>query len=253
MIRSRDESTPNSRDKQRQRKGKRLGRRLFLAACLPVLVSWVRPQLPAVGRLLPTSKAQLDYITIELGGETKLVRSGQELSMVIGDIFTVKDAYLMDKQARPGFINVIGFAHQQAKLNPNEDRGQTIDTMVLMRKPGWSEGGRGKVFAVAAQTGKDVHGMIFIKLVEPTLRFAEIQINGEPRTMRDGETLFLKKSDRFKVSRVVTNLYDDSRVTFQIVKPLDQAKSDTKSAQQYEIRFLRAGRIFAAIPCQVSD
>lgn len=224
-----------------------------MALWLPVLVSWVRPELPNVGRLVADRGSRLDYVTIEVGGETKIVRSGQEVSLVIGDVFLVKDAYLVDKRIRPAFVNVIGFAHHQPKLNPNEDRGQAIDTTLLTRKAGWSEAGRGQVFAIAAQTGKDVHGVVFLRLAEPALRFAEILINGQPRTMRDGEALNLKKSDRIKVQRVVTNLVDDSGVTFQIVEPLEPSRDDVAQSHRYEIRFLRGGRLFAAIPCQVTD
>lgn len=229
-------------------------RRLTVPFLLTLLLGgWVRPQLPTSARPVPQAKARLDYVTIEVRGETKVVRAGEELALVVGDVFTVRDAFLVDKTQRPGEVNVLGFSHGQRKVRASEDRGQAIDTAGALLKVRWSEGGQGQVYAIATQTGNELHGTVFVRLLEPVLRYAEVSINGKPRTMRDGEALSLRRSDKLKVHRVVTNLQDDAGVVFQIVEQVAAGGGPPVEPGRYEIRFLRSGRRFASIPLKVVD
>lgn len=217
------------------------------------LVGWVRPAVLNSAKQVTQPAARLDYMTFEVAGETKVLRDGEELKLVVGDIFKVKDAFLVDKQQRPTDVNVVGFSHDNPRTRATDDRGQQVDTALLAAKPQWSEGGAGQVFGVAARSGNQLHGAVYVRLLEPALRFAEIMVNGKPRTMRNGELLTLRRSDQFKVQRLVTNLQDDRNVTFQVVQQVAARSGVAIQPDQYEIRFLRSGRKFATIPLKVTD
>ena len=218
-----------------------------------VLTAWVRPGILTSAKLVTDPMLHLDYVTLEVAGETKLLKNGDELKLVVGDVFTVKDAFLVDKRERAVDINVVGFSHDDPKSRASDDRGHRVDTAKLVYKPQWSERGEGQVYGVAVRSGRRLHGVVYIRLIEPRLQFAEITINGQPRTMRDGEALTLRRSDQLKIKRVSTNLHDDQGVMFQVVEQVGVRGGSPLKPDLYEIRFLRSGRKFASIPLKVLE
>ncbi len=203
---------------------------------------WVRPAIPGTPKLAPNSAAPaatpLDYVIVAVAGQPRQVAAGQEITVVRGDRITLQDAALAGQTRRPRELNLVGFQGS----NGSDDRAQEIDTAALPVR--WSEGEQGRVFAVVATTKKELHGSVFIRLVDPVLRYAEISLNGQRRVLRGGETLTLQATDMIKVERAVTNMASHDGVLFQIA-------ADPATKQPYEIRFLRAGQTFARIPLQI--
>ena len=121
--------------------------------------------------------------------------------------------------------------------------GRPLPPMICRRSS--REGKRGDLYAVLALSHATLHGVVYLRLIEPVLRYAEVAINGRTRVLRDGEPLNVKATDQVKVERVVTNLESTDGVRFQI------ATGDGPGA--YAIRFSRGDTPFASIPLKVAD
>lgn len=213
---------------------------LSLAALAFALGGWVRPEAPTTAKPPVDKAAQLDFVIFTVNGESKVVRAGEELVVVRGDQVLVKDAALFDRTQKIREVNVVGW--KSPDKNPSEDRGYFFNSSDLKSK--YSENGRGDVFAVLAQTKSLLHGTVYLKLIEPTLRYAELTVNGKPLTLRDGEKVEVSAKDLVKVEKVVTNLDSNTGVVFQMVEV---------APPDYEIRFLRGERPFASIPIKVKE
>jgi hypothetical protein len=204
---------------------------------------WVRPEVPQpIGRLdqPPIAGEILDYLFVEVNGASRTVKSGQELTIVRGDSVLIKEAVLRNHSIPPKDVQVVGL--MRAHHGRNDARGLTFRTKDLASR--LSEEGNGQVYAVIVRSKKVLHGTVYIRIREATLRYAEVLINDTKRILRDGETLKLSSKDMFKLNKVVTNLEHDDGVVFQIAEG---------SHGERAIRFLRHGVAFATIPLIVEE
>lgn len=215
---------------------------LVLTILTPKAQAWTRPEAPSTVPRAAEPALRLDYVLVLVNAKPHLLRDGEELAIVRGDQVVIKEAGLRDKQHLIKEVNVIGF---QAPKGGNEDRGQLIDTAKDL-KAKYSESGKGQVYAVLAGSKGVLHGGVFLRLIEPTLRYAEISVNGKQLTLRDGEPVTVRGTDKVKVEKVVTNLESHEGVMFQMTE-VDPAQG------AYEIRFLRSGLAFATIPLRVRE
>jgi hypothetical protein len=211
---------------------------LGLAISVALSLAWVRPALPK-GAPKATAEAgeKLDYVIVEVNGQPRLVKANGELPVLRGDRLRIKEAALVDKRVQPKEVNLVGYQSPKG-----DDRGHDFTTMDLRARH--SEDGKGDVFAVVVQSKKELHGAVYIRLMNPVLRYAEVSINGNNKVLRDGEAIEVKSTDLVKVERVVTNLDKNDDVLFQIA-PVDPANT------RYEIRFQRGGTDFARIPLKI--
>lgn len=204
---------------------------------------WVRPQAPqSTGRLdQPSSAGEiLDYLLVQVNGAPRMVKSGQELTIVRGDSVLIKEAILRNQTIQPKEVQVVGL--MRTHHGRNDARGQIFRTKDLASR--LSEEGKGQVYAVIVRSKKLLHGTVYIKIREAALRYAEVLINDTKHILRDGETLKLSSKDMFKLNKVVTNLEDEDGVVFQIAEG---------SHGERAIRFLRHGVAFATIPLIVEE
>ncbi len=199
--------------------------------------AWVRPQAPVRSALVEDQGSHLDYLIVRVNSESRVLRAGEELTVVRGDRVTIQDVAVKKGAPYKGLVNVVGFQ----RADKREDRGLEIDTSKDLIKR-WSESERGDVYAIVAESGSKRYGQAYLRLIEPVLRYAEISVNGAARVLRDGETTTIAADDKVKVEKIVTNLADDGDVYFQIVE------NDGNGASGYEIRFLRGQLVFAKIP-----
>ncbi len=211
--------------------------KLIVAAFLSA--AWVRPAAPSTGHPPATDGEKLDYMIIQVNDQPRLVRDGAELAVVRGDRLFIKEAQLNDKTAAIREVNVVGYKSPSPK---GEDRGYAFTTKDIKTK--YSEDQKGTVFAILASGKTVLHGTVYLRIVEPVLRYAELSINGARRVLRDGEALDVKAADMVKVEQVVTNLDQNDGVKFQITAVDLKTKS-------YEIRFQRGGEAFARIPLRI--
>ncbi len=217
-----------------------------LVISVALSLAWVRPAAPP-NSPKPTSEAgqQLDYVIVEVNGQPRLVKAGGELPVLRGDHLKIKEAALAGKAEGPKEVNLVGYQSPSPK---GEDRGYDFTTMDL--KARHSEDQKGDVYALQVATKKVLHGTVYIRLMNPVLRYAEVSINGTNKVLRDGESLAVKATDLVKVERVVTNLEKTDDVLFQIA-PASAKATAGKPEGDYEIRFQRGGTDFARIPLKI--
>ena len=215
---------------------------LSVALAAFAAVGWVRPAVPTSAKPAAAFGQRLDYVIVAVNGEPHLVHDGEELAVVRGDMLVVRDAVLHDPKAAPRSVRLVGARHGPK----GDDRGLPFTTEQLRAKD--SEDKKGETFAVLALTRGTLHGAVFVRVVEPELRYAEILVNGRARVLRDGEPLTVKATDQVKVQKVVTNLQSTDGVLFRIDRSTDKSAPD-----DYRILFTRAGVPFATIPLKVDD
>lgn len=211
-------------------------------------LAWVRPAAPA-NSPKPTSEAgrQLDYVIVEVNGQPRLVKSGAELPVLRGDHLKIKEATLNDRSTQPKDVNLVGYQSPSPK---GEDRGYEFTTTDL--KTRHSEDQKGEVYALQVATKNVLHGTVYLKLMNPVLRYAEVSINGANKVLRDGESLSVKATDLVKVERVVTNLEKNDDVLFQIAPAFSKPSAGKPGVSgAYEILFQRGGTDFARIPLKI--
>lgn len=224
-------------------RGRSLVRGLAGLAVISALSGWTRPESPTSVPYVKDRADRLDYVLVTVNGKPRMVKAGDELAVVRGDKLQVKEAALYGRGAIRE-VNVIGYQ----RAGTNDDRGATFSTKDLVAR--WSEGEGGAVYAVAAAGRKLLHGVVYLRVIEPVLRYAEVSINGKKRVLRDGEPLRASAKDLVKVERVETNLEAAGDVVFQIVPAASDgaASKDAGRPGLYEIRFLRGEQAFARIP-----
>jgi len=198
---------------------------------------WVRPALPTRSQATHTYNQKLDYLVVTVNSESHIVADGDELAVVRGDQVTVKSCALRDHLTKAREVNVVGLPG-----HGGQDLGRSFDTARLEQR--YSEDGKGEVYAILAESRNVLHGRVYLRLVTPVLRYAEVEINGKKQVVRDGEPLTVKATDQIKVARVVTNVAKEDGVLFQIVDAPDGNGT-------YEIRFVRSDQVFARIPLKV--
>ncbi len=204
-------------------------------------IGWVRPELHTKARPPSDSGGRLDYFVIKINGQPVRLKEGQEVSIMRGDELEVTEARLISPDVKAKQVDVIGFK-SPSKI-PGEDRGFRFRTNRL--SDWYSESHRGEVWSILAQSDKILHGAAFIRVVDPSLRYAEFRINQQLRVVRPGDEVVVKSSDQIKVDRVVTNLGDDSSVKVLI--------DDQDRKGKFEIKFERDRRVFAVIPINVTE
>ncbi len=218
-----------------------------LVISVALSLAWVRPAAPPHSPKLTSEAAQaLDYVIVEVNGAPRLVKAGEELPVLRGDRLKIKEATLTDRGTQPKDVNLVGYQSPNPK---GEDRGYEFSTTDL--KPRHSEDQKGDVYALQVATKKVLHGTVYLRLMNPVLRYAEVSINGQNRVLRDGEALRVKAKDLVKVERVVTNLEKNDDVLFQIAPTSAKALAGKAESGEYEILFQRGGTEFARIPLHI--
>ena len=201
----------------------------------------------AQGDALP----DLDGMIIDVNGaDPRMVARGETLVVVRGDSIRVRSAVLTDRQKKVRDVNVVGFPNRD-RHKPVDDRGYTVRTdKDLLKK--YSRDGEGKVYSIRALSGTREHGRVFISLVEPRLDYAVVRINGQQKVLHDTRPFLVKRSDRFEVEKVVTNLQNQKEeVTFQLVPVLESPDPALQGIGIFEIKFSRRDLVFARIPVHI--
>jgi len=214
---------------------------LFLAAIASCTqLAWVRPELLTKAKPAVDS-GRLDYFVLKINGQSVRLKDGQEVSVMRGDELEVAEAKLISPEVAVKQVDIIGFKSPSKIVG--EDRGVRFRTDRL--SSWYSEGRRGEVWSILATSQDILHGAAFIRVIDPSLRYAEIRINQQLKIVRPGDEVTVKASDQFKVDRVVTNLGDDASVKVRFANQSVDGK--------YEIRFERDRRVFAVIPVTVTE
>lgn len=196
----------------------------------------------------------LEKMILEINGEGVLIDSGQEVKAVWGDEIEVKGAMMKSAGASPKDVNFVGFPNRSS-IRPIDDRGYLVRSHKDLLE-GWARNDEKNLYEIKAQTGKVHHGSVFVRLEAPKLLYVVMIVNGNETILREGEILTVNGADRFKVSKVVTNIDDLNKgVTFQITPLVSNSKllpaGEVGRSRLFEIRFFRFNREFAKVPIHI--
>ncbi len=214
-----------------------------------LVLAWDLPRDFRALKLAQDESAILDYVILSVNGRTKKVSNGDELSYVRGDILKVVSASLRDPKKPIAQLRIPGLGFKGSV----EVRNSTVDTSIdLVGKEGALDP-TGAVYALVASSREVLHGAIFLHRLEPALSYIDITVNGKNRVMREGEVLKLKKSDHFKITKMVTNIKDNKEISFAVIPLLESKPKEFSDKQNYQIVFKHKSRMFAKIPLTVEN
>jgi hypothetical protein len=186
-------------------------------------------------------------VLAKVNGTKTAIRNGEHLTLVKGDVIEILSANLDGTQNRPGYINFVGLPGRDENNKLNDTNVEIRTDKDLLES--WSISKGEEVYKISVKTRGTEHGSVFLRIVEPKLKYAVININGKDKILRSDETLNVGNKDMVKVSRVETNLPEIAQdVLFQIIPIAGGAKGSKK----FEIRFLRNEKMFAKIPMLVA-
>jgi hypothetical protein len=226
--------------------------RLFSTVSLLVLAlssaGWTLPGSYKAYETYPNHSARsLSHVVIEVNGTRALVNAGDTFTIVQGDTLRIINATMQDREIFPEHVNIVGFSSDRSQ--PMEDRGAAFSTTKGF-DPEWAVDEGKSTYGIAVTTKKWLHGVVYMKVVKPLLKFADVLVNDKVRVMREGEVLILAATDKIQVQNVVTNLEKTADVDFEIIKTgnAELENAHLRQATAYEIRFSRQGQVFAKIP-----
>ena len=181
---------------------------------------------------------RLDSLLVEVNGERRIVRHQDGIDLVVGDLLTIVDAYLVDRAHPVKRVDLVGY---RSRLNDTsgDDRGRVIDTGRNLSKKR-SLGGDGRQYRIDVSTAEGLSGFTLLNLQEPELLSFEVEINGKVLKLVANEPLVLRPDDTIRVIDVRTNVRGNENVKY------DRIASGTAK----EIRFSRGERVFARIPIE---
>jgi hypothetical protein len=214
---------------------------------LAIILTWGLPMLAqgVVETAHTAIEQQLDYVKIRIGDETFHLQKGQTLSVLKGDKFLIDSAALVGNRLGINRIDFVGYANS---AGARDDSKRWIDSGKDLI-PRYSVGGSGDRYSIKVYRLGKVSGEVFIQVVEPSLNYAIVSINGERRMLRASDILSVSATDQFKVEKVVTNFGDDASVSVRI-DPLE-VRGASVSFKMFEIQFIRKSVVFAKMSMQV--
>ena len=213
---------------------------LALLIFYSALVGWVRPELPTKTKPATSFGTQLQQVSVEVNGTTHNIKNGETLRIVRGDKIRILDGKLNDPKKKIDAINIIGVSNPKSRNN--DDRKIEFSSFTFQSE--WSENKQGETFVAIVSSGNETNGAVFLKLIEPELNYAVLDVNGREEVLRSGEAFVGSATDQVRVKRVVTNVADNENVFVQMV-PVKGRNGE------YEMRFLREKLIFAKLPLKL--
>ena len=197
------------------------------------------------------SHAELDYAILEVNGDRRVVKNGETVAVVRGDILKIIDAFDL-KGVKAKVVNFVGFSPKNPVIR-GEDRGYPIKTSIELIKK-WSSNGDGKSYRIVAKVGVEEIGKVTVEVIEPEVSYALIKVNGQDTVAKPGKFLYLKADDMLKVDRVVTNIEnDDTNVKVKMLEvPMNTTDADA-NYRLFELRFYREDMMIARIPLQIEN
>lgn len=199
---------------------------------------------------LPNHKQSLDYILVKINGAVKLVRNGETISFVGGDIVEITAGHLNDTSSDISAINVYGYRSPKGGL---DDRFSIIDTANSLDKATWATDKKSLKFSVLASSRRLLHGVIYLERRDPKLSYVEVKVNNKTHLMRQGQNFVVSGSDKFKVEKVVTNIDDVENIEFSMIElPMNPIIQD-QNGKKYSIVLRYKNNVFARLPMTVRN
>ena len=147
----------------------------------------------------------LPHFMIAVNKKSRILKSGETLHVVRGDILRILDILPESLASRQGIcVNFKGFVGDW-KNNTGEDRGYVIDTgRDLMDR--YSLYGQRRVYRIIVSRKKEVFAKMLVKIHEPSLEFLILKLNSKTYALKDRESIPATLDDYLAVMGVKSNV-----------------------------------------------
>jgi len=151
------------------------------------------------------------HFVIEVNKRGRILKSGETLHVVRGDVLRILDILPESLASRPGIcVNFKGFVGDW-KNNTGEDRGYMIDTgRDLMDR--YSLYGQRRVYSVIVSNKKGIFGKMLVKISEPSLEFLILKVNDTTYALKNRETILATPDDYLAVVGVKSNVEEEKEI-----------------------------------------
>jgi predicted deacylase len=161
-----------------------------------------------------TASGTLKYLVVEINGVRQVLKDGEHLKTVKGDILKLTDLVADGAATSSIKVNMLGFVPPGVP-NTGEDRGYAINTA----KDLWikySENKEGRRYPVVITEGKKNIGQVYVDLEEPRMDYIVIRQNMGKRWYFKGETITASARDTLDIVDVKTNVAQNAGVSISI-------------------------------------
>jgi len=140
---------------------------------------------------------------VDVDGRTIEVAPGGILAVPAGAIVTMVDFTVEGGELPPRVVmNLRGFVpKEKMQANDGEDRGFPADTGRDMM-PAFSQGGRGRDYAINAEQGRTVLASATLSIIKPRLESVTIVAGGETLVLPLGSRTILPEGSAFTVTEI---------------------------------------------------
>ncbi|MDR2725689.1 MAG: succinylglutamate desuccinylase/aspartoacylase family protein [Candidatus Adiutrix sp.] len=142
---------------------------------------------------------------VDVDGRTMEVAPGGTLVVPVGAIVTMVDFTMEGGGPPPGpgvVMNLRGFVpKEKMTANDGEDRGFPADTARDMM-PSFSQGGRGRDYAINIERGKTVLASATLSIIKPRLESVTIEVDGKTLILSLGSRTILPEGTAFTVTEI---------------------------------------------------
>lgn len=195
--------------------------------------------------------SRLDYVVLVVNGERKVIESGKQMVLVKGEKFKILNARLQDKHLVPSEINLVGLKHPKVRGGRN-DIGVEVYDGISVLNPAWAEVlADREIYSVVVASEKVLHGTVTLALVEPSLSYIAIEVNGKDRVFRAGEAITLQRSDEIMIKKVTTNLTVDKGIEFTLTELSKPNRQENKHGE-YRLSVTYQNKKFAEVPISIA-
>lgn len=185
-----------------------------------------------------------ETLTVEVNGAKMILSQDTPFEVVEGDLFTVLNGWVKTEKLRVvDTIDIAGFSPKTPRKF-KDDSNFVIDSSKDLQKSFAVDKDRSNFEVKGFVNGKLVAKKI-LHVVKARLDRVEVTVNGLPSILKDGETLFLKATDRIAVTAVVTNVAGNENV----VHDLKTSKAKSGKTERTLI-FARGNQVIGRIPIQ---
>lgn len=227
---------------------------LLMSGSLPFAYSKALRGLPQFYQSFSKPKSyneEMDYALIELNQKKYKIKQGESLRYFSGDQIEIKEVRLKDHKLPITEVNIVGVKNTN-NLGSRDDRNRRFNSATEMTRA-WSLDKKGDTYIVAVASKPVLHGVFYLKRMDPILKYVDILVNKKPHVMRVNEPFIVKATDSFKVKEVITNMKNNDDVKFRITIPKKNKLPERKNMKQFSIKFSHHKKVFASIPLFVES
>ena len=189
------------------------------------------------------------YAIVTVNDERKHLKKDALLQVIWGD--TIK---LHPFKLHAADMRIFIEDPKESKLKPLVLQGSSavFQTAQDLSTEEAQESAKQRRFLVRYVVGEQTIFLWHLEVLIPEFRYAVIEINGREFVLRDKLGVKVRKADKFRIKRLVTNLGEvDRTVNYEVVPEF--LISGSSAGSIYSIQLSRFKRVFASFPMEVVE